>query len=353
MNLILHPGHSKCGSSSIQQFLFDNRKALESKGYAIPDMNFYFGYEKESDFTIERPVVGFLNKTERTKEYENLRTRLETAIERAKDSNIHTFIISAENLSSPNSGTLNKIISEYFKTAKVVYYIRRQDDFNLSAWQQWGFKMGKTLEEFGEGQLRDKRPKYGTIAGMLKMLYGRDAIEVVPFSREVFYQKGLIADFLQRTELGNLDDFVTIKRDSNKSLNPLVCNYLVKHAHLFSGPHDNRPELFLEKYIKKEPWLFETPKSYLQPSVRKEFLKTFEEENRALQKEYFPEISYETIFGENFKRDEALLEKHAIPFARFQKSFLDDWVARKLATITVNKFNVFKEKVKNNLKRLF
>ena len=34
--LVLHPGHPKCGSSSIQHALFSNIKALEERGVIYP-----------------------------------------------------------------------------------------------------------------------------------------------------------------------------------------------------------------------------------------------------------------------------------------------------------------------------
>jgi len=140
MNLILHPGHPKCGSSSIQKFLYDNRAALEAKGWAVPDRFFHFRFEKDCDFSFAESPVSYFSKVIRKGNYFRLQNRIEKAIEGAQQAGIHTFIVSAENLADELAEPLHEIFSTYFDVKKVLYYIRRQDDFLLSAWQQWGHK---------------------------------------------------------------------------------------------------------------------------------------------------------------------------------------------------------------------
>ena len=129
MDLILHPGHGKCGSSSVQKFLYDNRAVLQDGGVAVPDRFLHFRFEKNCDFSVQQPVVSYLADLADQGKYSLLEKRLEKAIENAERSNIHTFIISAENLSSRPTRFLHDIFSKYFNVKKVLYYIRRQDEY--------------------------------------------------------------------------------------------------------------------------------------------------------------------------------------------------------------------------------
>ena len=185
MDLLLHPGHGKCGSTTIQQFLYDNREAFEEKGYAIPDRFFHFRFERDCDFSVAQPPVRYFSEINKQGNYFLLEQRIEEAFERARKSDIHTFILSAENLSSLHTGPLHKILSKYFDVKKVLYYIRRQDDFLLSAWQQWGHKSGRRFAEYCHQQLKKRHPSYTDSAEMLESYYGKDGLEVAPFSRRL------------------------------------------------------------------------------------------------------------------------------------------------------------------------
>ena len=59
MGLILHPGHTKCGSSSIQKYLYDNRTTLEEKGYAVPDRFFHLDLKRAVISPLHHPRAIF------------------------------------------------------------------------------------------------------------------------------------------------------------------------------------------------------------------------------------------------------------------------------------------------------
>jgi len=349
MNLILHPGHSKCGSTTIQQFLYDNRLYLEEKGFAIPDRNFFFGFEKESDFSVDHPSVNYLSNTSKNGTYTTLKRRIERALKKAETSNIHTFIISAENLSTPPTGPIHQIFSEYFKVKKVVYYIRRQDDFTLSAWQQWGYKTGRNLDEYCKFQITTGRPFYSLIASMLVDNYKQEAVDIVPFSRAVFYKGDLILDFLKRTDLEFLSSKVVNTRVENKSLSPLVCDYLSQYPDVFRTMHDNLPKTNLETYKEHQSWLFETRKDYLNTAQRDIILDYFEKQNRDLQQAYFPEVSYDIIFG---RKDDLTQEKTRVLTVE-QEEFLTNWANNWISTKKVRSFLRFKTNLLTSFRKRF
>ncbi len=93
MDLILHPGHGKCGSSSVQKFLYDNRAVLQDAGVAVPDRFLHFRFEKNCDFSVQQPAVSYLSKLANQGKSSLLEKRLETAIENAEQSGITLLLL--------------------------------------------------------------------------------------------------------------------------------------------------------------------------------------------------------------------------------------------------------------------
>ena len=133
-----------------------------------------------------------------------LEKRIENVIANAQASDVHTIVLSAENLSGFPTRPIHKLFSKYFNVRRVLYYIRRQDDFILSAWQQWGHKTGRGFAEFCDEQLAGGFPNYIENTKMLKSHYGNDILNVAPFSRKAFHNGDFICDFLIRTGLDSV-----------------------------------------------------------------------------------------------------------------------------------------------------
>jgi len=351
MNLILHPGHGKCGSTSIQKFLYDNRATFEAKGCAVPDRFFYFRFEKNCDFSVAQPAVCYLSDIHKQGNYSLLNKRIERSIENAEKSDIHTFILSAENLANITTGPLHEIFSKYFDVKKVLYYIRRQDDFLLSAWQQWGHKSGRKFAEYCNHHLKSGHPVYTDNAKMLESHYGRDTLEVAPFSRKAFHNGDLISDFLVKTGLDAFNHPKSTASVENRSLNPLVCDYLAQFPEIYITAHDNHPKTNLEKYKSSEPWLFDPRKDYLDDTQRRSILDHFEADNRNLHSVYFPYFSYDLMFGVSANNQSVgqeqlpkLLEKH-------QLDFLEHWVETWLRSKNTRAFFISKARLIQTIKR--
>ena len=353
MDLILHPGHGKCGSSSIQKFLYDNRAAFEEKGCAVPDRFFHFRFERGCDFSVSQPVVNYLAEVNKQGTHFLLDQRIENAIENAQKSGIHTFILSAENLANSATGLLHEIFLKYFDVKKVLYYIRRQDDFLLSAWQQWGHKSGKRFIEYCNQQMKSGYPCYAENAEMLASHYGRDALEVAPFSRKAFHNGDLISDFLVKTGLAAFIHPKPTSSVENRSLNPLVCDYLAQFPDIYATGHDNRPKMNLQKYESSEPWLFDPRKDYMTKAGRRAILSHFEAENRHLHAVYFPGLSFDLLFGVSAtnrcngqEQPTKLLEKQ-------QLVFLDHWVQKWLRSKKIRAFPILGRKLIQTIRRYF
>lgn len=298
MKLFLHPGHAKCGSTSIQRAIIRNRVPLARRHIIVPDQQLRMPDEKDFNPRIETPREFFRQLMERN-DTRPLAARLSAWREtsRWRDS---TILISAENLINhlvgPIGQRIHGLLAEYFDTVEVIYYIRRQDDFILSAWQQWGFKEGKAFEAYCREARRRRNPHYWAAVQAFSQLYGRDNIVVRPLTPEALKGGDLLRDFFGRL-VEEPSDFDFDQSRSNISLNPYLCEILAEQRGLFRDIHDDRLKRRLLRTLGPESELFRREKTFMSPAIAENIMTHHFEENRRLQQHYFPHVDFETVFG--------------------------------------------------------
>ncbi|WP_324689889.1 glycosyltransferase family 61 protein [Cobetia sp. D5] len=281
MKLVLHPGHSKCGSTTIQKAIIKNRKLLESHGYVIPDPQMRTPGDEGFNPNGETPRAFFRHAMEQ-KDLEPLKAKLARIKEKYGDSS-QSVLISAENLvnqlGAASGLNIHRLLRDTFVSHEVIYYIRRQDQFIMSAWQQWGYKKGLSLQAFVEQALRGKNPNYRVIASAFSNLYGKSNVTVVPLLRDSLIEGDLVADFFAR--LGIISE-VQKPEDSidNKSLNPYLCEALSKVNHIFRDIHDESIKHQLEKSHSSDPALYMRDDDYMSAEVRRRIHDVFASDNR-------------------------------------------------------------------------
>lgn len=280
MKLVLHPGHSKCGSTTIQKAIIKNRKLLESHGYVIPDPQMRTPGDEGFNPNGETPRAFFRHAMEQ-KDLEPLKAKLARIKEKYVDSS-QSVLISAENLvnqlGAASGLNIHRLLRDTFDSHEVIYYIRRQDQFIMSAWQQWGYKKGLSLQAFVEQALRGKNPNYRVIASAFSNLYGKSNVTVVPLLRDSLIEGDLVADFFAR--LG-ITSGVQKPADSidNKSLNPYLCEALSKVNHIFRDIHDETIKLKLEKAFSHDEALYMRADGYMPSSMRRKICDAFFADN--------------------------------------------------------------------------
>jgi hypothetical protein len=123
--LVLHPGHPKCGSSSIQHALLSNIKALEERGVIFPAQRpnriFRQACERPDSAILAEWLKGILAKTRRAGG--------DTVVISAEDPGVRRLITEGR--------PIQELFRRCFRTVDVIYYVRRQDDWMVSQWQQW------------------------------------------------------------------------------------------------------------------------------------------------------------------------------------------------------------------------
>ena len=92
----------------------------------------------------------------------------------------------------------HRVLAARFAHVQVIYYIRKQDDWLLSAWQQWGHKTGKLLDAWVDYCLLSHLPSFLWNANHFQEIYGASSLSVVPMHRTALLNGALVADFYQR-----------------------------------------------------------------------------------------------------------------------------------------------------------
>ncbi|TVU71275.1 hypothetical protein [Cobetia crustatorum] len=298
MKLVLHPGHSKCGSTTLQKAIIKNRKLLESHGYVIPDPQMRTNGDDGFNPNGETPRAFFRHGMEQ-KDLAPLKASL-ARLKKKYGHTSKTVLISAENLvnqlGSPSGLNIHRLLRDTFDSHEVIYYIRRQDQFIMSAWQQWGYKKGLSLDVFVEQALKAKNPNYRVIASAFSNLYGKDNVTVVPLLRGSLFEGDLVSDFFARLGIKSGVQKPVDSTD-NKSLNPYLCEALSKVNHIFRDIHDETIKHQLEQYASGHPGLYRRNDEYLSPASRQRILKEYAKDNQFISDNFIGNDDWCTYQG--------------------------------------------------------
>jgi len=288
IRLYLHIGAGKCGSSAIQQFLASNVASLRKRGVLLP------GRDLVDDGRDCGQHLRFFEAGVDDECFPDLMVERILALrDIAENDDLHSIVISGENLINP------KGFSELFEPLidqldiKVVAYIRRQDDFMISAWQQWQLKQH---DNFWDYYLRQRgRVNWHRQLEPWRRRYGRDNTIVRRYSPATLIGGDVIADFCDVLTL-DLADFEKTG-PANRSLHERFNVLANKYRHeLFESIHDNRFYNFLEDTLGERAYKNYRGSSLLTLSQRRLIMADHAGVNETLRAEYFPQMEEGTLF---------------------------------------------------------
>lgn len=163
MKLFLHIGTAKTGTTSVQQFLADNRLALRKTGLFLPESLGKSNHRKlqlvandpdyVDDFTIR---LGLTDKPAREAEKSRVLQAFTRELDQAETCD--RAVITSEQLHTrlrrPREvARLADLLGQRFETVEIVLYIRRQIDYAVSSYSTL-IKSGGTRDELADpGQL--------------------------------------------------------------------------------------------------------------------------------------------------------------------------------------------------------
>jgi hypothetical protein len=276
--LTIHIGANKTGSSAIQHFLKRNRNWLRKRGIVVPD----------SVMSDRREVAGHhvwyfaRSGAEPNQRAAELAASMKTLF---ATRDVQQVVISAENLSNHDTQAFRwfRDVARQTET-EVVVYLRRQDDFLLSSWQQWYAKVRPDFWAWLTscvGVMGDWR----TVLERWESIVGREQIRVRLYERDRLVDGDAVADFAQFLRLDEAipDD----PRDKlvNPSFNEAIVS-LIPGSGLFKDAHDAEFYGFLDEMLgatcHKRP--NESAVTYDQ---RMAILRRYEEANAWVRERYF------------------------------------------------------------------
>ena len=292
--LYLHIGTPKTGSTSIQNFMYDNRETLAEKGLYYPDMGYDFKniiHSVNAHFLMNLTPA---NKTPAEGYAKSFTEGLEKLYEMAADH--EKILLSEEKLwywyrkDGPNSSfwkDLKEKLDAHGIDCRIIVYLRRQDSFMQSLWSQ-RIKAGIrkcSFEEFlKEPYPNDYYDYLNTLAG----IFGKDHIIARPFERGRFKNGDLLEDFLDIFGMDIKDGFKVGDPAQNQKLEGsyLELRRMIGHLPEYAK-HDVYPGFVFQK-LQSKNYFNEDFKKYHPIDSQKltDYLKTFDESNSLVAKEY-------------------------------------------------------------------
>jgi hypothetical protein len=247
--IFLHIGAGKTASSAIQKFLNLNAAEFESAGIFVPD-NSMRGEENQRgqhvsyfEWILEDPG--------------SAAARLQDDIQRitAEKPDCHSIVLSAENLSNPHGyPALFKELAELYEI-RIIFYVRRQDDYFISAWQQWYCKRDSDFNRWTE--LEWIKANWQLVCMRWAKVVPLNRMRVRVYETISMANGGILADFADALQY---PDPVALHQPALLE-NPSLCDAVTELAtgkrSLFHDIHDNNLyEMILDltgtKYVKRK-----------------------------------------------------------------------------------------------------
>jgi hypothetical protein len=321
LDVVLHIGSAKTGTSSIQAFLHRNRDRLADLGHLYPRTpgvrrHRRLGMFVQPDGALEENP-GWAREDFSSPEVfrKAFRRRLFTEINR---SGLSRVLMSEETLyGSPDEALrrLSRFTHRIAGSLRLIVYLRRQDDHLVSRYQQL-VKVGETRRLAERMQRLDFSKAYDHFARlcMWKDLVAPDEFVVRRFERDSFVDGSLYQDFLDAAGINaRADDFEPVEEPLNESLDAEAVEFLrilnivrAENDTAASLPPGNRP-LVVQLAAASEGPILTLPAASLDG-----FMARWDESNRRVAREVLGDRSGQ-LFRMPRKTGNTTAEQHLDP----------------------------------------
>jgi hypothetical protein len=278
-SIVVHAGANKTGSSAIQNFLSLNHVRLRQDGVLVPDENF-----SDAETVPGNHVFAFKPLLDSPTDG---RPRFEAAMDAlAGSTDAGTILVSAENLAAnPNGPLLFENLARRYDV-RLIMYIRRQDDYLLSTWRQWQFKIRKdfwawVVQEVGtSGDWKSYLEPWAHALGPEK-------VRVRVYERQRLVHGDVVDDFYALLGVTTpLDDLQRPPDRVNPSLSDAVTDLVKANPLIFQNVHDNDFQQFVTE-LTGDRYLATADDSWLTLEQRRAIVKRYERSNEWVRQQYF------------------------------------------------------------------
>lgn len=307
--LYLHIGTAKTGTTSIQTFCGLNREILQNKGILFPVMP--YAYKRISPNRNGHFLFGIItenNVRSKEKEQEVRKQGLDYIVECFKE--YDNILISDESIwmaTATRSKRLWSILAEHSKennyTIKPIVYLRRQDQFLMSRYNQKLKTDTANTQRFDEF-LKEMNGKHKCVMNYRQRLdymakfFDKKDIIVKRFDRKYFYKNDILADFLKIMDIELTDEFIPLENNSNLGIS--VQSGEIKRVLNKLEPisfEDNQK--LLELLQECESLLPKSEVSMMPKSQITNFMRKFIEDNESIAVDYIGDG--EPLFNYDYK----------------------------------------------------
>jgi len=305
-HIYLHIGTTKTGTSSIQTFLRDNLEVLKQHNFIALTPRSPERLRTLSEIIMSAAKKNFPHFNETQQQW------LNDLIQKLKNAETDNIILSEElfwNIISVNKERF--IFIDFINSLKefaditVVVYLRRQDSFLMSAYQQRLKGGGVREKECQEWISISAKPQTGitNFQGNLKFLeslFGKNNIIVRPFEKEQFVDQSLFADFMYCVGLRMSDEFEIKNKKKNPGLSPVMAEILRYLSIYYKNREPITP--FLSKKNKSNNKLFNQNRQhkFLSPKQRLAIIQRCAADNEWVAREFL-------------EREDGILFKELLP----------------------------------------
>ena len=304
--IIFHIGGSKCGSSAVQDYLRNNHRVMMDENKVLTP-----GQKMDMESPLRSEQIFYFQEVKLKENRREILTEDFSALAEFMDEkDLTLLIVSAENLSlipdlPPDLAAAATAAG--FDQAQVSCYIRRQDDFAISAWQQWGLKTHDDMAGYVE-EISSSFADWNRLLLPWEDAFGLENTKVRPFRRDMLKDGDVVADFLDVMNVPH-EGCAPLKGLANRSFSEHLGDLAHRARDVFDGPHDNR---FYDLMIPAigEAVFKDRSGSYLMTlQERLDFLDRFAEGNEALKARHLPELGAQPLFNPPTEKDVVALSE--------------------------------------------
>jgi hypothetical protein len=293
--VILHIGMPKTGTSSIQQYLHNNRSALRGRGFVVPTTPGRLNHESIALYALadaSRATIRRRHELLSVAAVKRFRESFLTdlASEAAGWRDDETVILTNEHMSQLGEpeefGRLQELLAILGRRpVRVVIYLRRQDLSCLSGYSQ-RIKTGGTLH-WSEltGEIDRSVFDYEAILERWRSVFGKESLSVRVFERRQWVRGDLIWDFLSAVGCEEGPDLGKSVH-KNESLDARSLEYLRRLNPWYPRFVDGRLNPRRQALVAAMQRIAEGPSLRMDRDLAEKFLDRYREGNARIAREY-------------------------------------------------------------------
>lgn len=310
INLYLHFGAEKTGSTSIQHILNQNRKDLIKAGllYLGEDLTW-----NSKPCLNHQNFFRALNLLSHEKQLELAKQKIVNWVNFAENRKVKNILISWESAKIP-SPFLESLKKSPFLNIIPIIYVRNQTDWLKSGWKQYGCKIQgmNNISDWVKFAIKDEfwenKINWAKRIDQIASLFGNKNLVVKSYDAE---KAALIESFISIFNI-TLDKLTNLEKSNdfnNKPLRPDLIE-LVKHSRsLLSSTYSEELTNMFSYFLEEEAFISSSKEGYFISDEDAALVQNhFSTSNNFVAKTYFSK-SAEEIFVSNNQKQEITQEK--------------------------------------------